>query len=79
MVLRYTYGRNLKMSKFNPESQKYPEDKKKFDENWIRIFGRVCPACKGKRWKKEHDPELGALQGVSYQCPECNGIGKVEK
>lgn len=30
------------MTKIN-EFQKYPEDKKKFDENYERIYGKKCP------------------------------------
>lgn len=67
------------MVKHNPESQKYPTDKKKFDKNWIRIFGKKCFMCRGTGYKEEHDPELGALQGVKILCPNCKGIGKVEK
>ena len=61
------------------EFQKWPTDKKKYDENWIRVFGIKCKRCKGSGWTSEYDPELGALQGVQYHCPKCKGTGKVEK
>jgi DnaJ-class molecular chaperone len=65
--------------KHNPESQKYPEDKKKFDENWIRIFGKVCPKCKGKTIVSR--PATCEIYIKKYNdiCPKCKGLGKVEK
>ncbi len=32
------------------EKQKWPTDKKKYDENWIRAFGIKCKRCKGSGW-----------------------------
>lgn len=61
------------------EYQKYPTDKKKFDRNWIKIFGVKCKRCRGSGWLPEYDPELGAEQGVEYICPKCKGIGKIER
>lgn len=51
------------MSKTN-EKQKWPADKSKYDKNWIIIFGKLCPTCKGKD---------------KNACSRCMGLGKVEK
>lgn len=45
-----------------------PTDPQKWDENYIRIFGKPCEPCQGTgRWYPEDI------------CPHCKGIGKVEK
>ena len=60
------------MAKANPESQKWPADKDRYDENYIKIFGPNkstllickyckdgCPACNwmGFFWVKEGDKQ----------------------
>lgn len=61
------------------EFQKYPSDKKKFDKNWVRIFGERCPECLGTGVVDDtkHSVELGI--DIDKECPRCNGVGKVEK
>lgn len=49
------------------EFQKYPGDKKTFDLNYLKIFGKKCPKCMGS----------GIID--SKNCPNCNGNGYVEK
>ena len=46
---------------------------------WLKLYGKVCPKCKGIGWIPEHDKELGALQFVQIQCPRCKGIGYIKK
>ncbi len=29
------------------EKMKWPTDKAKYDENYVRIFGKICPDCGG--------------------------------
>ena len=65
--------------KVNPEALKWPSNKDKYDREYLRIFGIKCTHCNGTGWIKEHDPEIGALQGVEYYCPYCNGIGYIKK
>lgn len=57
-----------------------PMNRKRYDESWIRIFGKKCPdpACKNGKIKKlcvgEHDETY-----QWYPCGTCKGIGRVEK
>jgi len=44
-------------------------DRKKYDENWIRIFGKECPVCRGLGWDED----------INGNCELCKGIGKVAK
>jgi len=59
------------MEKANKEFQKYPTDKRKWDRNYLKIFGIKCPKCKG----------TGMIPGGQCDdyCRFCNGIGYVEK
>ncbi len=52
-------GQSGKGSKYRPYSPK------EWDKAWLRIFGKKCPYCTGKK-------EVLA-------CWKCGGIGKVEK
>lgn len=59
------------------EFQKYPTDKKKFDANWLRIFGKKCKRCGG-------DGSWHSVMGFTkiidiVKCPECDGFGYVER
>ena len=49
---------------------KWPSDKRKYDRNYLRWAGKICPKCKDKG---ENKP---AKDGG---CPECDGLGYVEK
>jgi len=56
------------------EFQKYPTDKKKWDKNWLRIFGVKCPVCMG--WGIQSN----TIDTENEQkCPKCNGNGFVER
>jgi DnaJ-class molecular chaperone len=46
-----------------------PVDKKKYDRNFLRIFGEKCWQCNG----------TGKWPGFDCKCPNCRGIGYVEK
>ena len=64
--------------KANKEFQKWG-NKEKYDKEYLRLFGVKCCICNGTGWRREYDPELGALQGVQIHCQYCNGIGYIEK
>ena len=53
------------------EFQKWPTDKKKWDRNWLRIFGKKCWFCKGKGYL-ENDEKC-------IPCKVCGCIGYTEK
>jgi len=62
------------MSKEINEYQKWPTDKKRYDRNYLRYHGKVCPKCNGDgeaRWHKQ--PPHVRL------CALCNGLGYVER
>jgi hypothetical protein len=51
-------------------------DRAKYDEEWIRIFGKDCKECFG----------TGLVNGTANHdhlsnqyCKNCNGIGRVER
>jgi len=58
-----------------------PLDKKKYDETWIRIFGKKCRSCKGFGEVRIVTPDDETeIKGEEVQtCSVCNGLGKVEK
>lgn len=63
--------------KANPEGIKWPTNKTRYDENYLKIFGVKCSACKGKGYfddycklQKKH---------IKTTCLLCNGIGRVKK
>lgn len=50
-------------------------DKKKYDETYIRCFGKKCPDCAGDQtiyYENEKEVDISL-------CPTCNGVGKVDK
>lgn len=56
------------------ESQKWPADKAKYDKNYLKLFGKLCPLCEGK------PRGILAKYGAGWTtCTRCNGIGYVEK
>jgi len=59
------------MIKIN-ESQKWPTDKARYDKNYLRLFGKPCPRCKGTG-------RSGTLKKWVRCCSRCDGIGYVEK
>ncbi len=50
-----------------------PVDKKAFDYTWIRLFGDLCPDCKGCGASSSNDDPLDNI------CRTCCGIGKVDR
>jgi len=54
-------------------SQYRPVNKEKYDRGYLRVFGKICPLCKG----------TGILEkdniAFVFTCPKCNGIGYIEK
>ena len=55
------------------EKMKWPTDKAKYDKNYLRLYGKVCPICNGKAKGVPHK------DGGWVTCPECSGLGKVKK
>jgi len=58
------------------EFQKWPSDKKKFDREFLRLYGNKCSKCNGTGEIRDcilyDDWEF-------HKCPFCNGIGYIEK
>jgi hypothetical protein len=50
-----------------------PVDWKKYDKNYLRLYGVVCPRCGGK------PRGVPCPDGGWTTCPRCNGLGYVEK
>lgn len=49
-------------------------NKEKFDEGYIKAFGKKCPDCEeGMTYANYHGIEY------CYKCNTCNGLGKVDK
>jgi hypothetical protein len=63
------------MAKIN-EFQKYGSrnDKKAFDEGWLRIYGVECPMCKGVGYFAD----AIRTDFVKTKCLLCDGLGKVD-
>ena len=61
------------MAKANPEAMKWPTDKPRYDKNYIRLYGKMCPRCGGKPRGVPH------RDGGWVTCLQCKGLGKVEK
>jgi len=57
--------------KANPEGMKWPTNKKQYDINYLKIFGRKCFLCGGTGG--------GAVVGWIRCCPKCKGSGYIEK
>ena len=57
-------------TKANPEGIKWPTDKTRYDKNYLRLYGRFCPVCKG---------HSGTIWDSSPPCLRCKGLGYVEK
>jgi DnaJ-class molecular chaperone len=62
------------------EHMKWPIDKREYDRNYLRAFGKICPECKGKGEIDRPCWDVSAPNdGRNHICPECNGLGYVEK
>jgi hypothetical protein len=64
---------------------KRPTDRKKYDENWVKVFGKVCLDCTGRGWRwnfkdvsKPGDTGITMEQVGKRVCPNCSGLGKVD-
>jgi DnaJ-class molecular chaperone len=53
-----------------------PINKERYDRNYLRIYGKICPNCKGQGGFRITNPE-GQLVGVKG-CKNCEGLGYVE-
>ena len=53
------------------EAMKWPSDKKRYDQNYLRVFGEKCPHCHG----------VGRIDffGIDTECVICHGVGYVER
>ena len=58
------------MAKANSEAMKRLTDKARYDKNYLRLYGRFCPVCKGRS---------GTIWDSSLPCLRCKGLGYVEK
>ena len=59
-------------------SRPRPTDKKKFDQSWVRIFGRAeCKNCFGVGKIRVVGDKMDSAK--VEDCPFCEGRGKVEK
>lgn len=61
------------MSEIN-EFQRWPSNKKLYDENYERIFGKVCSICDGKKYLVDKSPHGEDIKTI---CIVCNGKGRV--
>ena len=48
-----------------------PVDRKKYDRNYLRLYGKVCPECNG----------VGRFPSMMtfWDCERCKGLGYVER
>ena len=55
-------------------------DRNKWDEGWIRAFGKSCNICKATGKVRVVSRSDGPDVDCRFEnCPFCHGIGKVEK
>ncbi len=50
-------------------------DRRKWEKNWLKIFGVKCPECKGVGIVDYGDDFMARVT----DCKICNGLGYVEK
>ena len=48
-----------------------PVDKRKYDRNYLRIYGKKCSSCQGKGYHYHND--------FREMCFRCDGLGYVPK
>jgi len=53
------------------EHQKWPTDKRRYDRNYLRYHGKVCPKCNGQGHQAKNKRFV--------TCLFCDGLGYVEK
>jgi hypothetical protein len=58
-----------------------PVNKKKYDENYVRVFGKDCKNCFGIGEVRVVTPDDETeIKGEEVQpCPFCNGLGRIKK
>jgi len=54
-----------------------PVNKEKYDKNYLRIFGVVCPQCNGKGYLEDFGVQKN--EKIKTKCLICQGYGYVEK
>lgn len=59
------------------ESQKWPADKAKYNENYLRIFGVECSMCKGKGYFNDYCKLQKRM--IKTTCLICYGKGRMKK
>jgi len=59
------------------EKQKWPQDKRKYDREYLRVFGVKCPDCKGvgQLIRANWQDDITAME----DCKICKGLGYIEK
>ena len=57
------------------EFEKWPSDKRKYDSNYLRIYGRECPRCHGTG----NNACTVYMNGTHPPCHYCGGLGYIEK
>jgi hypothetical protein len=56
-----------------------PVNKDKYDRNWLRIYGVVCPECNGAGVLGEPDFIGSSHVCTMHYCEKCNGVGYIER
>lgn len=51
-----------------------PVNKKRYDNNYIRIFGKVCDICQGKGYHTDFDEVQ--KKWIRTNCLICSGTGR---
>ena len=59
------------------EHMKWPGNKLLYDQNYLRLYGKRCEACKGLGYFEDKPPMM--KKKVQTKCIFCKGIGFVEK
>lgn len=57
------------------EKMKWPSDKQRYDANYLRVFGELCPRCYGTG----KNASAVYMDGSQPPCLRCHGLGYVEK
>lgn len=60
------------------EKQKYPNDKRRYDKNYLGLYGKICSNCEGKGFVVVYLSKL-KNEDIVVNCPKCDGLGYIEK